>query len=609
MPKLRYLTGSGPTAKFKRAVPKHLRKFVEKTAWVERVSNLSSAELKRRAPLFAVETNQQIDVLERRLAKAASESSTPTISDDWDLSDNQARELAVGYFGSRQDEMLSSSFYVVDEDEEAFDDIALDVAAELREAELNKSGEWRYAEAAALRIMHEAGLLDALPERRSKDYRELSKFWVSKPGFRKLSDYLARADVELAQRRLTSLVNGSIAPISDELFDGYLEQQRKSSPPTSTTLKQLVDEFIEYQGHGVTRSRRDQYVIPGRAISECLGPTRNISELKPNDFKSVLELLPRIPAYVTRHYKNCSLEQASVAFEKENGEPANRHKEARKHLQVIKQMFEFAADQSWIETSPVERLKLKRSPARQSKSAASRETYEPYDIEDLRMLFSTPLYCGCLNDGNGVNRPGDQIIRRARYWAPIISLFTGMRLNEILQLETADVRNQEEGIWYISVNDEIVGAYEQGTYNKRLKTDNSHRDIPVHPFLLQIGFQKWVARRPVDGRLFPEAVLGGAEKLSDNFSKKYRSFAKAAGVYVPRRKVFHSFRNTFNDELRRVGVSGEIREALNGWQPQRAMDAKYGRGFPMTMLYKEIVKVTYDGSDLDHLVDHHLLLD
>lgn len=67
MPKLRYLTGSGPTAKFNRAVPIRMVSIAGRTAWVERASNLSTAELKRRAPLFAATTNQEIEILERRL--------------------------------------------------------------------------------------------------------------------------------------------------------------------------------------------------------------------------------------------------------------------------------------------------------------------------------------------------------------------------------------------------------------------------------------------------------------------------------------------------------------------------------------------------------------
>lgn len=608
VPKLRYLTGIGPNAKFKRAVPKHLVPLAEKTAWVERVPNLSAAELKRRAPLFAAKTNQEIEILERRFAEGNIEPSKAINPSDSDLSDDQARELSIWYFSTKQNEVLNSSAYGPREDDAYLDDAA-HAADKVRMAELNQLGEQRYTPGIGLRILESVGIVQTLPPKNSTEYWQLWREWDAKPGFQKLCSYLDRTELELANRHLSSYAKGNLVPITDEMFAQHSARQRPAIMSANTTVKQLVDQFVELQGRGVTRSRRDQYVVPGRALVECLGESRCICELSPPDFKLVLTLLPTIPAYVARHFAGISLKQASEKFEKQHNEPANRHKEARKHLQIIKQMFDFAISQGWIAISPVARLKLPKPPTRQSKSAELRETYEPYDIEDLRKLFNSPLYRGCLNSEHGVNRPGDRIIRRARYWVPIISLFTGMRLNEVLQLEAADVRPHEQGIWYISVNDEVVGTYEQGTYNKRLKTKNSHRDIPVHPFLLQIGFQKWVGKQPLEGRLFPDAVLGRAEKLSDNFSKKYRSFAKAAGVYVPRRKVFHSFRNTFNGELRRVGVSGEIREALNGWQPQRAMDAKYGRGFPITMLYNEIAKVTYDGLNLDHLVGHHGQLD
>lgn len=65
-------------------------------------------------------------------------------------------------------------------------------------------------------------------------------------------------------------------------------------------------------------------------------------------------------------------------------------------------------------------------------------------------------------------------------------MFTGMRLNEIAQLETADIK-QRDGIWVIDVSDVGEGS------RKRLKTGAADRQVPLHDRLVATGFLDFVA--------------------------------------------------------------------------------------------------------------------
>ncbi|KRB29970.1 hypothetical protein ASD99_22915 [Mesorhizobium sp. Root695] len=173
-------------------------------------------------------------------------------------------------------------------------------------------------------------------------------------------------------------------------------------------------------------------------------------------------------------------------------------------------------------------------------------------------------------------------------------------MNEILQLEKADFRKTDGGVNFVRVTDEEHGNYTGTNFAKRVKTENAIRDIPLHPIFGKIGFLEWVQERP-DGRLFPEAAIGAAEKPSDLYSKRFRSNLKFANVWKPRRLVFHSFRNNFNDALRHAGVPEELRKAINGWQEQRSMDQRYGRGQTVETLFEHVKKVEYPGLSLEFL--------
>ncbi len=174
-------------------------------------------------------------------------------------------------------------------------------------------------------------------------------------------------------------------------------------------------------------------------------------------------------------------------------------------------------------------------------------------------------------------------------------------MNEILQLERGDLR-EEDGVTFFDVNDREELPYDPKLFEKRLKTQNSVRRVPVHEELFRLGFVRWVADRPA-GRLFPDAAGSNVERPSIVFSKRFNTFLKSRKVWVPRRKVFHSFRNNFNDALRNGGVERELREAINGWTTRKSMDAEYGLGHNLRTLRDAVNKAAYPLLDLGHIVE------
>lgn len=95
----------------------------------------------------------------------------------------------------------------------------------------------------------------------------------------------------------------------------------------------------------------------------------------------------------------------------------------------------------------------------------------PFDANDLIRIFSAPLYTGCVNDERGYAKFGIERPRRARYWVPLIALYSGMRLNEICQLTLDDIA-------FVDGVDVILIRGDEDKETKRVKNAAGHRFVP-----------------------------------------------------------------------------------------------------------------------------------
>ncbi len=179
---------------------------------------------------------------------------------------------------------------------------------------------------------------------------------------------------------------------------------------------------------------------------------------------------------------------------------------------------------------------------------------------------------------------------------PLIGLFTGTRLGEIVQLHTADVM-KTRGIHYIDIS-----PSDDKENPKFVKTAASVRRIPVHAVLWECGFLEFVERRKNEGsvRLFPDYDRTAAKRsYSDKFSKYFRRFLNHVGIKRSK-NCFHSFRHSFEDACRNSGVSEGIMDALQG-HSTGGMSGRYGSGYGLKALSEAMQRIRYDGLDLSHL--------
>lgn len=600
--KPQYLVRDSKGPKLKRNVPKDLQKLAGRTAWTERISGLSMAEIRKRANIFATRTDAEITALRRQSTEIGGDGSTSVAQSILALTDLEVRQLAVRFFVEKDKENVSDGSYFAEHGAAEFPDILSDAGADYAGALRQAAGDPSYADRTALQALIDHGYLpvSAMPkDRRSGPAEDLRK----QRWFQYLCRLIERAEVELARRRLEALQSGHVPPGADELFSTASSDVAVTSRPrfvgTRHTVADLTRAFVAKKKIEVGPSRQSQFQVPMRALEEELGAQFPVSELSRKHCKDLASLFVRIPAYVGQHYKGMTLRAAADAFERQYGQPAGRFDEAGKHMAVLRRALDFAVAEEWIADNPALKVEVVRPVRRAKKFEAKGEKYQSFELSDLRTIFGSKFYC----DPNVHPLTGRR--RRTgkyephRFWTPLLALWTGARMNELLQLERADIQ-EENGIPFLAVTDQDEIDHDPETFIKRVKTTQSVRDIPLHPELVRLGFLEWALPRG-PGRLFPEAKQPPNGKPSDIYSKRFKTLIDGCGVWVPRRKVFHSFRNSFNDAMRDAGVPEEMRSAINGWSNQKTMDGRYGRGHKVRTLYAEIEKVAYPGLDLSHL--------
>lgn len=174
-----------------------------------------------------------------------------------------------------------------------------------------------------------------------------------------------------------------------------------------------------------------------------------------------------------------------------------------------------------------------------------------------------------------------------RWWCPILSLFTGARINELAQLKLGDVF-EDGGNWWISfqiTGDDGLPTQSHVQSHQSLKGASAVRTIPVHPALLEAGFSDFVAdmRACGHGRLFPHLSAGTYKGTQETKARYSEAVGGQFSVYLKELGFelgvgFHAFRHVFITHLAKKHVHDADIAMLTGHSA--------GRDFPVLQRYK-----------------------
>jgi integrase len=241
----------------------------------------------------------------------------------------------------------------------------------------------------------------------------------------------------------------------------------------------------------------------------------------------------------------------------------------REYLNFVKSVFAYAEDNEYISKNPVVTGIV---PTKKKNTRGKKHTFD--DPADLAKIFNPSLYLNWSKD------------HAARFWIPLLALYTGCRLEEMASLYCEDVF-EHEGIWCIDIND---------NNDRKVKNQNAIRSVPLHPILVKhLKFPKYIANVAAAGhkRAFPELYIVNY-KYGHEFSKRFGYYLRKKVEIADRKKTFHSFRHTVSDHLYKKLVMESLVEELTGRAGKTETRKTYAKGYRVETLYEEcILKLEY----------------
>ncbi len=343
-------------------------------------------------------------------------------------------------------------------------------------------------------------------------------------------------------------------------------------------MAELIDAFIEEKAQIWASKTRQMHSGALTLFRDFVGPKPIglLTRQDCKDFKLTLEKLP--PKWQSR-FKEMDIQKTAAM-----GLPPMNPATVNRILSPICTFLNWALLEGHISANPALRLRAIHKVRADTQRAA-------FSAGDLRLLFEeSPMYRGC-EAASKRDHAGSMIIKDARFWLPLMALFTGMRLGEVAQLRCRDIR-QVDGVWVIDVNT---------TDGNRLKNQNSQRLIPIHSELLAIGLTDYAEKTNVSGheRLWSEIKRGKHGSYSGAYSKWFSRYKNLIGITDPK-ITFHSFRHTFIDQLKQLDVpDGKIQE-LVGHANHSITTGRYGKPYRPVAL-KEVIEALSYGLDLKKL--------
>jgi integrase len=252
-----------------------------------------------------------------------------------------------------------------------------------------------------------------------------------------------------------------------------------------------------------------------------------------------------------------------------------------------------------------------------SEERARRKPRYPFTNKQLTTLFTSEWYRADSDRWRGKMRQD----LGARFWVPLVCLFHGNRVREVLQLVASDFDTIGD-VPVVYFQAEIEGEQAEllaAGVKRSVKNEATARVVPVHPTLLALGLLEFVQeRRRADGEhamLFPSSLPepGGKTPILG------RAYEQAFLHYVRDELEFgsgfgnHSFRHQLEDRIRDAQRPGEqwpagLAQAYTGRKRVRKQDegrveaegseSAYGRGYGPAVVLEYIKTLDFQGVEL-----------
>lgn len=352
----------------------------------------------------------------------------------------------------------------------------------------------------------------------------------------------------------------------DSRFEGYnfktdpqslaMQQaaKRASRKKLADVLEIYVDEKLRLEKwkEGTAKDVRRHFDWLFRYLGEDV--PLNITDDVAKDVKAMLF---RMPSHIGKYNKLKDMSIEEIANQKGH--------ELLGSVTVSKYLGSYSSFYHWA----IKRKETKENPFDgliddTSNVALQRDKFTP---EQSRLIIDTALEA---------SKPHHK-------WGTLLAFYTGARLNEIAQLDIADIKQMDD-IWCIDIN--------ENNEQKSLKNKSSRRVIPIHSQLIEWGFIDYVksVNKP---RLFPALTYSVDNGYGRNLGRWFNATLLPKLDLKSETLVFHSIRHTVANQLRNNEVEHTtIKEVLGHAQDDITIDV-YANKLRISVMQKAVETIAY----------------
>lgn len=250
------------------------------------------------------------------------------------------------------------------------------------------------------------------------------------------------------------------------------------------------------------------------------------------------------------------------------------------YLNPLRSIFQWALQTGKVSINPFASVRVEGG---KKGATVVRRGFKPTEVV---ALLEAPVFTGSKSlSGEGLYQPGTMRVDDWRYWLPLLSLFSGARLNELAGLHLVDFDEQD------SVPLFRIRAFSPG---QRIKSSAADRVVPVHDSLIELGLIERVnsLRSSGETQLFPTLEPGGNGYYSHKPSRFFGRLIDRLWADDPT-LTFHGFRHAFITRLREARVPKEVRTSIVGHEDGDTHDS-YGEE-PFARLNEGVQSVVWPG--------------
>ena len=396
---------------------------------------------------------------------------------------------------------------------------------------------------------------------------------VKTKGDERSAEQILTSDSHLIGKRIkvgdSSFGMGSL---NDEAVQEYeivpcSPSQKKIESKEIITLKAAFENFTANTSVSQkwSSSTMDLVNIVGNILFKFFHPSKDITTISRDDLLKFRNTLALIPTKLNQKakYKDKSLEQI-IRIGKNDAKLSQVT--IQKYMIRVVQFFKYCYNSDYISKSIVNDLNVKVEINPMERKVL------PYSKEEANAIFKI------VQNFKETNKsPSKRISANDLYYITMIAAYSGMRINEIVQLRARDIV-QHNNVLCFSINRDD---------GKSTKNINSIRLVPVHSKLIELGLMEFVKQRASANK----SIFKVSNK---DFSEIFRSQIQRKLISSNKQKTFYSFRHYFIDTLVQQEVEPNIIAQIVGHEKQyKILLGTYATNINASVLKAKVEMVCY----------------